>query len=514
MAEDYESSSYQSAEACWAALEGIKQPLMDRVERYASLTIPKICLPVGFNTESTDQTHDYQSAGAQGTNHLTNKVMLALFAPSRPFFRVDVGDAAAAEFAKAGIQKEQVAPILAKMERDAVSKLDALGQRPKLYQCIRHLIVAGNVLQVLGDEDIRVVALRNYCVKRDQQGRVCTLIIRECLKYDELDKDVRDSLTGKFTNEAEVHHYRWIERDYDTGDYKLTQWVNSDKLAEKFSGSWPEDKFPYRVLTWDLADDSDYGTGLVEEYAGDLEAMSVLSEAVVDGAVLGTEYRWLVNPTGVTTVDDLNNSKNGDALPGKPDDVAPSQGGNPTAIEVANRVLEKYERRVAMGFLMQSGVTRDAERVTAEEVRQTAMELETAFGGVYSMLAQIIQKPIAIWLLAKSGRPIHGLDLTVSVITGLDALSRNGDLENLRAALNDLAGTMAVPPQLQARLKWDALVAFVGDGRGVDLRPFVMSEQEFQAEVQRQQQQQAQQAGAVSNAETAGAQAATPQGNP
>jgi hypothetical protein len=226
---------------------------------------------------------------------------------------------------------------------------------------------------------------------------------------------------------------------------------------------------------------------LVEEYCGDLEAMSVLSESVVDGAVLGSEYRWLVNPTGVTSADDLNKSRNGDALPGVPADIGPTQGGNPQAIEVANRVLEKFERRVAQGFLLMSGVTRDAERVTAEEVRQTAMELETSFGGVYSTLAQLIQKPIALWLLQKTGRSIAGTDLQVAVITGLDALSRNGDLENLRAALADLANTMNVPPQLQARLKWDPLVAFVGDGRGVDLRPFVMSEKEYQPSRRTQQ---------------------------
>jgi hypothetical protein len=72
---------------------------MDRVERYAALTINKVCLPEGFNAESTDQTHDYQSAGAQGTNHLTNKVMLALFAPSRPFFRVAAGPDSTAQLA-------------------------------------------------------------------------------------------------------------------------------------------------------------------------------------------------------------------------------------------------------------------------------------------------------------------------------------------------------------------------------------------------------------------------------
>lgn len=503
---------YTSAQQCWMLLNGIKESLMLRVENYASLTIPKICLPEGFVAESTDQTHDYQSAGAQGTNHLTNKIMLALFAPSRPFFRVSLGMGSQKEAVAAGLTPEKLAPLLAKMERDATATLDELGQRPKLYQCIRHLIVAGNVLLVLNDGDMRVIALRHFCVKRDHRGHVCTLIIKECILYDELDQDVRAALTkGTYTDESKVDHYRWIEYDYDKKVYKMTQWVNDEQLPAKFNGQWTHETMPYRVLTWDLDDASDYATGLIEEYAGDLEAMSVLSEAVVDGAVLGTEYRWLVNPTGQTTADDLNLSKNGDALPGLIADIAPTQGGNPQAITVADNVLQRYEKRVALGFLLQSAITRNAERVTAEEIRTTAQELETAFGGVYSSLAQIIQGPIAVWLLAKSGNTIAGTDLKVAVITGLDALSRNGDLENLRAAFGDLASLAQVPPQLLIRLKFDALVTFVGDGRGIDMRPFLLSDAEYQQLLAQQAKQRVQEAGGTAAATAQGEATAQPQ---
>lgn len=504
---------YETASQCWQRLYGIKQPMMTRIERYASLTIPKICLPLGFNAESTDQTHDYQSVGAQGTNHLTNKIMLALFAPSRPFFRVGADAATMAELAQAGVTEAMLAPILAKLERDAVAQLDTLGQRPKLYALCRHLIIAGNVLLHLGKKELRVLGVRNWCVKRDNRGRVHTLIIKECLKYDELDKDVREVLVGKYHDDTTVDHYRMLRR-LPSGDMAMSQWVNESRLPTKFDGKWSEENCPYRVLTWDLDDESDYATGLVEEYAGDLEAMSVLSESVVDGAVLGTEYRWLVNPTGVTSADDLNASKNGDALPGVPADIAPTQGGNPKAVEIADAVLMRYEKRIALGFLMQSAVTRDAERVTAEEIRQTAQELETSFGGVYSALAQIVQKPIALWLLADiGGTKIKDTKLTVSVITGLDALSRNGDLENLRAALGDLAGTIQLPPEVLGRIKFGPLLKFIGDGRGIDLAPYIMDDNEYAQAQAAQQQARVNEAGATAAGEAQGAASADqPQG--
>lgn len=482
---------------------GTKQPLLTRCERYAQLTITKICLPDGYVPESTDESHDYQSIGAQAVNHLTNRGMLALFAPSRPFFRLQLGKKTLADLAEAGTTQDDLAPVLAMTEREAVKLLDSLGQRPKLYTLLRHLIVVGNVLMVLNEKDIRVMGLRYFCVKRDSLGRVHTLIIKECVKFDELEQPVKDALPHRYQDDTEVSHYKLIRR-LSNGDYTMSQWVDSHRLPNQFDGKWPEDKLPYRVLTWDLADESDYGTGLVEEYSGDLEALSVLSGSVVDGAVLGCELRYLINPSGPTDADDFAKSVSGDAIAGKKEDIDTVQGTTSSAIQVADAVLQRYEKRVSMGFLMQSGVTRDAERVTAEEIRLTAQQLETSFGGVYSTLALSIQLPIANWLLAANDTSVAGTDMQVSIVTGLDALSRNGDLENLRQALADLGNTMNLPEPLLARIKFDRLAQFVGDGRGVDMRPFLKSDDEYRQELAAQQKQRVAEAAATSAGEAQG----------
>jgi hypothetical protein len=89
------------------------------------------------------------------------------------------------------------------------------------------------------------------------------------------------------------------------------------------------------------------------------------------------------------------------------------------------------------------------------------MELESSFGGTYSMLAPSIQKPVANWMLASADTPLAGTDLDVVIITGLDALSRNGDLENLKQGIATLAGFMNVPEGLLNRMKWQDLAEFV-----------------------------------------------------
>lgn len=489
----------EKASACWSRLEAKKRGLMDRVERYAALTIPKVCLPDGVDIESMDQTHDYQSIGAQAVNHVVNKLMTAMFAPSRPFFRVTEGKATKKSMMEANIPETQLGAILAKMERDGALQLDKMGQRPKLYQACRHLVVTGSALMILDKDIIRIMGLKYWCVKRNARGEVHTLIIRERLAFDELEEKVKDKLRDLYHNtDSIVSHYRLIKKTPQ--GYRMTQHVDEHELGNDFAMRWTEAKMPYRVLSWDLADESDYATGLVEEYIGDFEAASVLSEAVVTGAVVGTEFRWVANPSGMTSIEDFRNSVNGDVIPGNAKDVNAISPPVGEAVKIAQAVNQGYEQRIARGFLMGSAVTRQAERVTAEEIRLTAMELESSFGGVYSALAPSMQGPIALWMLSAADTPIAGTDLGVLVLTGLDALSRNGDLENLKQAILTLGGLMQVPEQLQNRIKWEDLAEFVGQGCGVDLKRFVMDDATYQQVVAQQQAQ----AGAA-EAATAGA---------
>lgn len=492
----------------WSRLDGIKAPFLRRCERYAALTIPKLCLPNGHNPTNSPTTQDYQSLGAALVNHLNNKVLLALFRPGDPFFRLDPGKKTKAELAQIGMTPEDLATLLAGKELDAVSVLDQRAIRPKLYQAGRHVVALGNALLELPNDkkDARVYGIRSFCVKRTATGAVHTLAINERMRFDELEKDVRDCCPNKQAD-SEINLYRIITRQ-DDGTYHMVQAVDEVQLPVQFEGKWPADKLPFHVLVWDLADEADYATGLVEDHEGDFEALSALSESLLDGSILTTEMRWLVNPGGVTTIEDFRKSVNGDAIAGQEGDVAAVNGGDPRAIEICLKVIEAYSQRLARAFLLQSAMTRDAERVTAEEIRALAMELETAFGGVYSQLGLSWQKPVALWCLKDVDMDIHGTDLTVTVITGLDALTRNAQLEKLRAALGDLALFEQLPDGLKARLDWRRIAEFVGQGRGVNLVPYLKSEEQYRAEQEQAMKDQATTAAGVSAGEAAGQMAA------
>lgn len=480
---------HDTAAGRWSTLDGARLGLLSRCERYAKFTIPKAFPDDNYEHASgSDQRHDYQAVGAQAVNHLTNKVMLALFAPSRPFFRLDPSDKIVADAAAAQVDPSKLAEILALAEKKAVKEMDKRALRPKLYDAIRQLIVTGNVL-VNTEKAFRVMTMRYYAVKRNIEGKLQELLIREPVKFDELSPKVQEEVRKhrEFEDDHMVNLYKWIKWD-GQAKYTMTQWVDDIQLPAPFDGSWPEKKLPYQALTWDLSDDADYGTGHVEDYVADFAALSALSQSVIESAISASEFRWLVNPTGMTSVEDMKSSRNGGVMPGQNGDISILNSGTGQAIQPAQAVAQDYIQRIGRGFLLNSAVTRQAERVTAEEIRIQAQELETALGGAYSRLAVDFQMPMARYLLDAIDLKIVGNDLEPVIVTGLDALSRNGDLENLKLWLADLAAVSGLPPPLLQRIKMGALAAELAAARGIETSKFMYSEEEI---AQAQQQQQA-----------------------
>ncbi len=493
-----------SAPGRWTQLDNKRRSFLNRCEVYAKLTLPKICPVEGYKQENQETTHDYQSVGAQAVNHLSNKIMLATFAPSRVFFRLDPSPEKAEQLAAAQVPQQDLQSQLAKAEREAVQALDQMAIRPKLYEGVKHLIITGNVMLCLEHKTIRVIGLKRYVVRRSLKGVVQEIMISDPVLFDELDPDVQEVIKRQrhYQPDHKVTLYRWIVRNPMTGDYEMTQWVDTYRLPEEFNGKWPEDQLPYRALTWDLADGADYGTGLVEDYKGDFAGLSLLSRSQIMGAVLASEFRWLVNPAGMTKPEDLERSENGAALPGQKDDVVLIQSGKSQDLAVAGAMATEYVNRIGRGFLLGSAMVRDAERVTAEEIRMQANELETSLGGAYSRLAVDFQLPLARWLLAMIGLGLHDSGFSPSIVTGLEALSRTGDLEDLKLWLADLAALATLPPDLQGRLKMDAIALALAAPRRVDAAQYLKSAEEIA-----QEQAQARQAEMETNAVNAGVQA-------
>lgn len=475
----------ESAAQRWSQLDGVRQSFLDRCRTYSGYTLPKICLPIGHTQDNESLQHDVQSVGAQAVLSVANKLMLTLFAPTRPFIRLELGDKGTEEAAASGLDQDTIRAALAAGEKSIITNFEAKGLRPKFFEVIKHLVVTGNSLYLTDDEDtIRVISLPNYVVKRNVKGQWIELILREDVCFDELEADVQEALGSaarKMQPETVVQLYRWVRRVGNR--LEESQWVNTTRLPEAFDGNYSEGSSPFHVLTWDLADRDDYGTGLVEDYSGDFASLSVLSEAQLNTAILISEFRWMVNPAGQTRPEDFKDVSNGGVVTGSEGDVALIHAASKSAdLQAIGGISGEYINRIGRGFLMAQSMIRDAERVTREEIRLLANELESSLGGAYSRLSVELQKPLALWLL-KSGSASAALEkagILITVVSGLDALSRAGDIESLRGFLGDLASASQLPPMVLERLNPQSIISMFAAGWGIEQSKVMLSEEAVQ----------------------------------
>lgn len=524
MANNPGKSNNKTPAGMFQELDAERQGLMYRLEELSRLTDPTLLLPNGYTRYNTELSFDYQSLGGQALQHLSNKLMLTLFSLSRPFFRLDIDQKIKVSMIQESMRLNPDDPLtegdidqtLSNIEHVAIKMMNksAGGSlRSKLLNTLQHLAALGNVLLIMKKDTVRVVGLKNYVCKRDIYGELLQGIVKDTLKVCQLSREIQESpALSKKKPEDTVDYYQYICRN-EKGDYEVTHWIDNDQLPKEFNGKYPKNKLPYLFLTWKLADGDDYGIGHVETYAADLRCLSALTKAVTEGSILASEFRWLVKPGGGTSIEDLEESINGAAIPGFKDDIIPLHSGTGQVIQQIAGQIQYLKESIGRGFLMNSAVTRNAERVTAMEIQHNAQELETSLGGAYSRIAVELQVPVAYYLLDQTEAKIDGKSIEPIVITGMDSLSRGQDVDNLLGLVGALAQVSQLNPQvnLLGLLKLDEVGKTLAAGFGVDLNRIMADEKQLQ-----QAQQQAYQAPGPETSPQAAAeqQAATPQAPP
>lgn len=471
----------------WSQLESIKMPYLRRAEQYARWTLSHVFPPENYNGElSLDR--DWDSVGAQAANHLSNKLMLTLFAPARPFFRLDADEATFAELAKElGVDEIQVKLMFSRAEKAAVKRLVSKQARTALTQLMKLLVITGNGLIYLPkDGKARTYNLHSYVVQRDSSGKLHECILKEEFEFSQLDEDVRASVTAsRKAKDAtdKVKLYTWIKRQDDK--YHVQQFA--DDIPLDGDGVFAEDKLPYIPVTWNLITGDHYGVGHVEEYQGEFHTIDVMQQSLVEGAAVAAQLKFLVNPNGSADVEELNNAENGDFVWGAPDDISTVNVDKVQDWATLQGIVSQAEQRIGRGFLVNSAITRDAERVTAEEIRIQATELENALGGVYSNLAEQLQLPIADLLMDEIDLgELKNAGVEPVITTGLDSLSRGSEHEQMMLFLQDTAIMNGIPEDVRATLNTDALLTSMAMGRGVKHEDIIKTQEQQQADREQQ----------------------------
>jgi len=142
------------------------------------------------------------------------------------------------------------------------------------------------------------------------------------------------------------------------------------------------------------------------------------------------------------------------------------------------------ERQLISVFMLYEA--RQAERVTAEEVRQNAEQLEQTLGGIYSVLAQEMQQPLiqrVVALMERSGEidPLPQQFVSPEITTGLDAIGRGNDRARLTQFLQTITAALTPEVALQFLNPTELMTRFAA-ADGIDSKGLIKTQQEIDAE--------------------------------
>jgi len=493
-------------------MDGEKGDLISRSKQYGLWTIPSITMDVAVQ-HNQEAEKGHVVVGARLVNHLSNRIADTMFPHDRPFFTLALTPEAQVALEKevgdegAGKLSEIVRSSTARIEQVAMRGLQMTAYRPIAVMSVKHMIITGNaVIRRMLDGKRVVYGVRDFCIRRGLQGDMRECILQDNKKFGNLPEQVRAvmlSMKPDYQNDTDVtlySHYKLVGKRWQFQQAADNVMIDAPRF-------YTEVDLPILPLTWSLARGEHYGRGLVEDNAIAFHNLDVLTEAMIDLMAAIADIKFLVRTGSTLDVEVLNNALRGSYHQGNEGDITVPEIGKRGDISIMMEAINKWERDLSQAFLLNSASTRDAERVTAEEIRLNARELESAYGGLYSRLAEEWQQKesefaiLQVNLEAELGNFAELFE--VIVVTGLESLSREGQLDNLRLAIADLQMLEAVPEDIRAAINPLLFASFVFTNRTVALKNFMYTQEEMQANQEAAMQQQQAQLNAEAQAKVA-----------
>lgn len=450
---------------------------------------------------------DYQSKGAMLVNNLASKVTQALFPQNNAFFEIGQTKAMLEMAQQMGADEKVAASMFAGLETRASARVFLNAGYSALNHLTKLLIITGNALLYRDPTTKRfhTYSVRDYAVKRDGSGNVMLMILKERIALIDVPEAFRTSfLNGRTDPYEDVELYTKMKREHRNGRvvYVITQECEGHGIGSE--SVYPEMLCPYIPLTWNLITGEHYGRGHVEDFAGDFARLSELSESSLLYEIEMMKLVNITDPGAGIDIDDMANAEVGEYVAGKSgvagNGVVAHEGGNAQKLAAVMNDINALLQQLGIAF-MYTGNTRDAERVTAEEIRANIGEANQTLGGVYANLSEVLHVRLA-HILAIEEEPrllpvlnVEGVTLDVSV--GLASLNRQANVEKLQYLANAVQLVLPVLSQASPRFNPDLVMDALCQGYGIDRESLSYTAEQLQALQEQQdaaaQQQQAQQ---------------------
>ena len=351
----------------------------------------------------------------------------------------------------------------------------------------------------MGKDGLKNYPLNRYVVNRDGNGNVLEIVTKELISRQVLGIDLPELKSTQpnepngevysGSDDKDVEVYTCVKLDEKSGRWVWHQEA-FDKIIPNTRSTAPKNTSPWLVLRFNSCDGEDYGRGRVEEFLGDFKSLEALSQALTEGASVASKVIFLVSPSSTTKPQTISQAANGAIVQGRPDDVAVIQVGKTADFRTAAEQAAAIERRISDAFLVMQ--MRQAERVTAEEVRLTQLELEQQLGGLFSLLTVEFLVPYlnrTLHILQRSNQlpKIPKNMVRPQIVAGVNALGRGQDRESLTQFVGTIAQTMG-PEALMKYVDPSEYIKRLAAAQGIDVLNLVKTNQQLQQEMQAQQQ--------------------------
>lgn len=476
----------------YTALAVARLPFLTRAREAAALTIPGLIPPEGHNGSST-LPQPNQGLGARLVVHLASYFTTALLPPGRKLFRLDVSPEVLLKNGQvtAPPDTEQKLALAEKIPHGEIAKR---GWQAPTNLSLQHLIVGGSVLeQMLPNNSLVVHPLDRHVVVRDPSGELIEFIVEQKLDAASLP----ESLKGIVPQQDNATPGQKVLTLYTWGVFDGAVWKVHQELEEErvpgSDGTYRAGNLPFFALRWSIVAGESYGRSKVEEHIADLITYDGLSKSMRDGGAMASRNITMIRPNataGLNLRRKLAAANNGEYVVGNPEDVQMLQFNNVNGLQVVQVELETLRRELGAAFMLTSSITRNAERVTAEEIRRVGQELDSVQGGAFSMLSGTMLRArvdrLLIQMRAAGQMPSwpDGM-IDPTILTGLEAMGREAETSNVMAALQMIQG---FGPEERDYVKWPVMLK--KGFNGLDLADAVNSEDEVMAiRAQRQQSQ-------------------------
>lgn len=493
----YSLGDYGTAETAYNHLERDRQPVLDTAREMAEVTIPSVMPPQGYRTGDRLPSNN-QSVGAYCVNTLASNLMFLAMPPGRPMMRFEVVEHRLRdEIANEPDMWSRVEVGLSRLEQAHRRRAQTTSLRSAYVGCAKLLLVAGNALWKHINVDTPTYFRPDaYVVERDSAGVPLLTILKESRKLAALDADTRafimvlkPELKRVPEWERVVDIYSICRRHTDEdGEVTWCYWQEAfDKMLPGTEVETDADNPPLYPAWLIPVYGQNWGRSYCEEYRGDLYTVETHSSALNDGAAAASLVMTFVRPGSQTTVKQVREADNLSVHAGSADDITTYRLEKGSDFAVVESNLERAERRLGRAFALYTSIQRDAERVTAEEWRTLAVEVDKAMGGIYSELALSFQRHVVNRFVAlhedEDGElPVLPRELIrVGVVTGIDALGRSTEniaLVELGAELNATFG----PETAREALSVTDFARRVAAMKGIQPKGLIREEEDLAAD--------------------------------